>query len=74
MAAKRKTYMTLQTIIEAACAEAVREAEGNKTLAAERLNINRVTLRKYLRGGTNRLKSNQLKKRKAGDGNGKRDI
>lgn len=66
--------MTLQAIIEQACSQAVRDAGGNKTLAAERLKINRVTLRKYLRESTDRLKSNQRKTlRKHAGGDDKRD-
>jgi hypothetical protein len=40
--------MTLEAIIASACRNAVKQAGGNKTLAAKRLKINRVTLRKYL--------------------------
>lgn len=65
--------MTLEAIIEDACVHAVKEAGGNKTLAAQRLEINRVTLRRYLLQASNRLKSNQRKKRRPAGGNDKRD-
>lgn len=65
--------MTLQTIIENACADVVKAAGGNKTLAARLLEINRVTLRKYLLGYEKRLKFNQRKRSRNAGGNDQRD-